>query len=223
MRRGKETCQVSVCRLGVNPAFIGKSATSGKRLKHMTKSMQAAAPETAERATARRTEADAREYLVHLEKINSVYYDQIKTADQKAAFIFTFMLAFLISSTEGSSVFKMQRYESSDWLLVVLSAVLAIAIVVSLVSSILVVLPRHRAKSTSLYWGGWKENREMFIAAHDARDPDYLFNEYLANVDNLAMINCSKYRHVSRSFRALTIAMLAYLLILLAGSAGAAP
>jgi hypothetical protein len=191
----------------------------------MTKSIevQGAAPGAVEQATGRGTEADAQEYLVHLEKINSVYYDQIKTADQKAAFIFTFMLAFLISSTEGSSVFKMQRYESGDWLLIALSALLAIAVVVSLVSAILVVLPRHRAKSTSLYWGGWKKNREMFIAAHEARDPDYLFNEYLANVDSLAMINCSKYRHVAYSFRALTVAMLAYLLILLVGSSAATP
>ena len=41
----------------------------------------------------RGSEEDGRQYLVHLEKINSVYYDQIKIADQKAAFIFTFMLA----------------------------------------------------------------------------------------------------------------------------------
>src|SRR5262249_9049151 len=143
------------------------------------------------------TEADAREYLVHLEKINSVYYDQIKIADQKAAFIFTFMLAFLVSSAEGSSVFKMQRYMGDNWPLMISSAFLAGAVAISLVSAILVVLPRHRAKSTSLYWGGWKANREMFIAAHDARDPNYLFNEYLSNVDNLAMINRSKYRHVS--------------------------
>ena len=50
-----------------------------------------------------------RQYVAHLEKINTVYYDQIKIADQKAAFIFTFMLAFLVSSAEGSSVFKMER------------------------------------------------------------------------------------------------------------------
>jgi hypothetical protein len=169
------------------------------------------------------TEADAREYLVHLEKINSVYYDQIKIADQKAAFIFTFMLAFLVSSTEGSSVFRMERYTSGKWPLIISSAILAIAVAISLVSAILVVLPRHRAKSTSLYWGGWKANREMFIAAHDARDPNYLFNEYLSNVDNLAMINRSKYRHVSHSFRGLIVAVLAYLAILVVGSAVPTP
>ena len=127
----------------------------------------------------RRLHEDARQYLVHLERMNSVYYDQIKIADQKAAFIFTFMLAFLVSSAEGSSVFRMERYQTGSWPLIVLSAVLAVAIAVSLVSAILVVLPRHRTKATSLYWGAWPANRELFIAAHEARDPDYLFNEYL--------------------------------------------
>jgi hypothetical protein len=163
---------------------------------------------------------DGRQYLVHLQQINSVYYDQIKIADQKAAFIFTFMLAFLVSSAEVGGVFKIARYETGNWPLVVVSGVLAIAVAVSLVSAILVVLPRHRNKASSLYWGAWPGNRDMFIAAHAARDPDYLFQEYLNNVDNLALINRSKYRHVGHSFRALIIAVLAYLLILVVGSAG---
>ena len=151
----------------------------------------------------RGSEEDGRQYLVHLEKINSVYYDQIKIADQKAAFIFTFMLAFLVSSAEGRSVFSMERYQSGSWPLILLSALLAVAVAVSLVSAVLVVLPRHRAKA--------------FVAAHDARDPDYLFNEYLNNVDNLAMINRSKYRHVAISFRGLIVSVLAYLAMLVVG------
>src|SRR6188508_977909 len=102
-------------------------------------------------ATAPASSEDPRQYLVHLERMNSVYYDQIKIADQKAAFIFTFMLAFLVSSAEGSSVFRMERYQTGSWTLIVLSAVLAVAIAFSLVNAILVVLPRHRAKASSLY------------------------------------------------------------------------
>jgi hypothetical protein len=170
------------------------------------------------RAAAAELEQDEQPFLDHLEAINTVYYDQIKIADQKAAFIFTFILAFLISSAEGSGVFQLQRYHSGNWPTAVLSAILALAVAASLVSAILVVLPRHRAKATSLYWGAWSaENRQKFIAAHEARDPDYLFNEYLTNIDNLALINRSKYRHVGTSFRALIIAVLAYLMILMAG------
>jgi hypothetical protein len=163
-------------------------------------------------------EEDEQPFLDHLQAINNVYYDQIKIADQKAAFIFTFILAFLISSAEGSGVFTIQRYTTGAWVSIVPSAILALAVAVALVSAIFVVLPRHRAKATSLYWGAWSaENREKFIAAHEARDPDYLFNEYLANIDNLAIINRSKYRHVGTAFRALIVAVLAYLLILMIG------
>jgi len=163
---------------------------------------------------------DDRPYLTHLEKINSVYSDQIKIAEQKAAFIFTFMLAFLVSSAEGSSVFRMDRYQTGSWALVVPSAVLALAVAFSLVNAILVVLPRNRTKASSLYWGGWPANRGTFISAHEARDPDYLFREYLNNADNLADINRTKYRHVARAFRGLIVAVLAYLIILIVGSAG---
>jgi hypothetical protein len=173
---------------------------------------------TRKQPAAAELEEDEQPFLDHLEAINTVYYDQIKIADQKAAFIFTFILAFLISSAEGSGVFQLQRYRTENWPTTVLSAILALAVAVSLVSAILVVLPRHRAKATSLYWGAWSaENRQKFIAAHEARDPDYLFNEYLTNIDNLALINRSKYRHVGTSFRALIIAVLDYLLILMVG------
>ena len=163
-------------------------------------------------------EEDEQPFLDHLEAINNVYYDQIKIADQKAAFIFTFILAFLISSAEGSGVFRVQRYMTGNWASILPSGILALAVAVALVSAIFVVLPRHRANATSLYWGAWSaENRHKFMAAHQARDPDYLFNEYLANIDNLAIINRVKYRHVGTAFRALIIAVLAYLLILVVG------
>ena len=174
----------------------------------------------ADAAKAPDTREDPKQYLVHLERMNSVYSDQIKIADQKAAFIFSFMLAFLVSSAEGSSVFRIERYHSGSWALIVLSAIMAVSVAFSLVNAILVVLPRHRGKASSLYWGGWPANRDLFIAAHEARDPDYLFNEYLNNVDNLALINRAKYRHVGHSFRGLVVAVLAYLLMLIIGSPG---
>jgi hypothetical protein len=198
----------------VNPAFIGSPCAKGNnRLKDMAKS-------TLRKPAPAEFEEEEQPFLDHLEAINNVYYDQIKIADQKAAFIFTFILAFLISSAEGSGVFKMQRYATVGWPTAILSAALALAIAVSLASAILVVLPRHRTRATSLYWGAWTaSNRDKFMAAHAARDPDYLFNEYLANIDNLATINRTKYRHVGYSFRGLIVAVLAYLAILIVGSA----
>ncbi|RWM15157.1 MAG: SCPU domain-containing protein [Mesorhizobium sp.] len=54
--------------------------------------------------------ARGKDYLDHLKKIKDVFYDQIKIADQKAAYIFTFMLAFLITSSEGRATVQWQRY-----------------------------------------------------------------------------------------------------------------
>jgi hypothetical protein len=160
----------------------------------------------------------ASQYLDHLKKINDIFYDQIRIADQKAAYIFTFMLAFLVSSAEGRGVFKVERYQSGEPVLIGLSAVLAIAVVVSLASAILVVLPRHRTESTSLYWGGWPVNRQKFVAAHDSIDQAYLFDQYLGNVDNLSAINRAKYRFVGFAFRGLLVAVLSYVLLLVAGT-----
>jgi hypothetical protein len=157
---------------------------------------------------------DPKLYLDHLRKINDVFYDQIRIADQKAAYIFTFMIAFLVSSTEGRGVFTLNRYLAGDPVVIVFSAALAISAIVSMVSSIMVVLPRHRTTSTSLYWGGWPTNRAAFIAAHDTGDPEYLFREYIGNVDNLSAINRSKYRLVALSFRALIVTVVAYILLL---------
>ncbi|MGI6850797.1 Pycsar system effector family protein [Mesorhizobium sp. 1B3] len=157
---------------------------------------------------------DPKLYLDHLRKINDVFYDQIRIADQKAAYIFTFMIAFLVSSTEGRGVFTLNRYLAGDPVVIFFSAALAVSAIVSMVSSIMVVLPRHRTTSTSLYWGGWPANRAAFIAAHDTGDPEYLFREYIGNVDNLSAINRSKYRLVTLSFRALIVTVVAYILLL---------
>ncbi|BCH35410.1 hypothetical protein MesoLjLc_73400 [Mesorhizobium sp. L-8-10] len=176
-------------------------------------------PEVAE-AEAAEESSEPKLYLDHLKKINDVFYDQIRIADQKAAYIFTFMIAFLVSSAEGRGVFTLNRYLNGDPLVIVFSAALAISAVVSMVSAILVVLPRHRTTSTSLYWGGWPANREAFLAAHNGGDkPDYLFREYLGNVDNLSAINRSKYGHVGRAFRGLIVTVVSYVLLLASGAA----
>lgn len=161
---------------------------------------------------------DAKQYLEHLKKINDIFYDQIRIADQKAAYIFTFMLAFLVSSAEGRGVFKIQRYLTGEPITVVLSGLLALAVITSLGSAILVVLPRHRPTSTSLYWGGWETHRDKFLAARDSLDATYLFDQYVGNVDNLSAINKTKYRFVGLAFRGLLVAVMAYVLLLGVGA-----
>lgn len=153
-------------------------------------------------------------FLEHLKKINDVFYDQIRIADQKAAYIFTIMVAFMITSAEGRGAFRLERYLTGEPVSMVISGVLALAFTVTLCSAILVVLPRRLPTSTSLFWGAWDGHRKRFLDARERDDPGYLFEEYLGNVDNLAIIAASKYRFVGLAFRALLVGVIAYALLL---------
>jgi hypothetical protein len=156
------------------------------------------------------------EYFNHVRKINDVFYDQIKISDQKAAYIFTFMLAFLISSSEGRGIFSWTRYTQGPWLPVVISAILAIVSVLSILAAILVVLPRRINKSTSLFWGTWPQHRDVFEQAAHRSDVGYLFREYLENADVLSLIARQKYKFVSYAFRGLVFTVVAYVALLAA-------
>jgi hypothetical protein len=161
--------------------------------------------------------AHGKEYFDHLKKVNDVFYDQIKIADQKAAYIFTFMIAIFITSAEGRAVFQWKRYAEPDPVLAAISAVMALATVFSLISAVAVVLPRRVGRSTSLFWGGWDANREKLVAASKRDDMDFLVNEYVGNIDNLSRIAKAKYRFVSLAFRGLITMVLAYVLLLAVG------
>lgn len=154
-------------------------------------------------------------YLDHLKKVNDVFYDQIRIADQKAAYLFTFMLAFLVSSADGRGVFTWQRYTEDAWPLAIVSGVLGVAVLTTLFSAIMVVLPRSAANGTSLYWGAWGENRARFLEAGRSGDPEFLTREYLGNVDNLSAIARGKFLFVGIAFRGLMAAVAAYVLLLL--------
>ena len=152
----------------------------------------------------------SRAYYDHIQKINDVFYDQIKMSDQKAAYIFTFMFAFLVSSEEGRGVFTWSRYAQGEMLQMIPSAVLALASVFSLVAAILVVLPRKSATSTTLFWGAWSAHRNAFFEAAATENSSYLFRQYVENADALSAIACSKYRFVILAFRGLLATVLSY-------------
>ncbi len=156
------------------------------------------------------------EYINHIRKVNDIFYDQIKISDQKAAYIFTFMLAFLVSSAEGRGVFTLSRYTDGAWPAALCSAALAIGSVWSILSAIMVVLPRRADKSTSLFWGTWPMHRPIFEQAAQRSDVSYLFFEYLDNADVLSLIARQKYKCVSYAFRGLVFTVISYVLLLLA-------
>ncbi|WP_373414333.1 Pycsar system effector family protein [Ensifer aridi] len=158
-------------------------------------------------------------YFDHVQKINEVFSDQIKMSDQKAAYIFTFMFAFLVSSEEGRAVFTWQRYMEGSMLPMILSAIMAMASIFSLLCAILVVLPRKGATSTTLFWGAWRAHRDEFLEAAGRDDSSYLFRQYIDNADVLSSIACSKYRFVILAFRGLLVTVLSYVMLLAAAPA----
>lgn len=159
------------------------------------------------------------EYINHIRKINDIFYDQIKISDQKAAYIFTFMLAFLVSSSDGRQVFNWSRYLEGTITSNAASAALAMTSVFSILCAILVVLPRHINKSTSMFWGTWPHHRPIFESAAQRSDVSYLFHEYLNNADVLSLIARQKYKFVNYAFRGLVCTVIAYVLLLMANQA----
>ncbi len=154
------------------------------------------------------------EYFDHIKKINDIFYDQIKISDQKAAYIFTFMLAFLVTSSEGREVFTWGRYAQGTPQGIVFSGALALASMFSIMSAILVVLPRHVHTSTSMFWGAWHKHRGHFRDSAAKRDKGYLFEQYIENADILSTIARGKYRCVTFAFRGLLVTVIAYILLL---------
>lgn len=152
----------------------------------------------------------AQEHFDHIRRVNDVFYDQVKLSDQKAAYIFTFMLALLVTSTESRAVFTAARYAEGSLPVAFFSGLLAFALVFSVVSAILVVLPRRVDNATSLFWGAWPHRREAFRKAAAERDVDYLFEQYMQNADAMATIAREKYRFVGFAFRGLLLTVVAY-------------
>ena len=101
------------------------------------------------------------EYIDYLKTINNTFYDQIKAADQKAAYILTFLFVLLIWSSDMRQVFfwvNVDKGLSARWILS-LGQVLALG--VALVCAILVLLPRDAHGGVALYWNSWPQAREV--------------------------------------------------------------
>lgn len=149
-------------------------------------------------------------YLEHLAETNRIFADQIKTADQKSAYVFTFMLAVLAWSSEVRQAFSWTHFSQADPAIMIVSAVLVSAIVVCLASAVLVVLPRSRPGKSLFFWGAWPGVADRLVAARNGEDGDFLFAEYLQNTRTLAAICQTKYRLVAFSLRALLCTVVAY-------------
>lgn len=147
------------------------------------------------------------EYIDYLKNINSTFYDQIKAADQKAAYILTFLFVLLIWSSDMRQVFFWVNVDKGMSIRWVLSLGQVLALGVALVCAILVLLPRDAHGGVALYWNAWPHARETVAKAMEANDKDFLVEQYLANVVSLATICRKKYRMVALAFQGLIAAL----------------
>jgi hypothetical protein len=155
-----------------------------------------------------------KDHFEHLKEVNRTFYDQVKIADQKAAYIFTFLIALLIWSSEAKRVFTPGHYEGASPLSMTLSLVVAVSLLICLASAILVVIPRKVGGGTSLFWGSWAARAEPLRKAAETDDIAMLADEYRGNIANLAAICRAKYLWAGIALKSLAVAVIGYLLLL---------
>jgi hypothetical protein len=143
-------------------------------------------------------------------------YDQVKTADQKAGYICTFLTILLAVSKGQGNVLVFLNTPPSWSLIWILSLAFAAAAAFSVICTALVVLPRVTATATSFYWGYWTngEGLKMERLLQDDLD-EFVMSEYLRDIQNLARIAQAKYRYVTRAFRGTAVTILCYFAIVL--------
>lgn len=155
------------------------------------------------------------EYIDYLKTINTTFYDQIKAADQKAAYILTFLFVLLIWSSDMRQVFFWVNVEKGLSVRWVLSLLQVLALGVALISAILVLLPRDAHGGVALYWNAWPHAREVVAKAMQSDDKQFLVEQYLSNVVSLSSICRKKYRMVAWSFQGLIVALVCHVCTLI--------
>ena len=197
--------------MSLTPA-IRRARAPAAEISNVTQLRDAAAGDAAEQASPGSSER----YVEHLKSINATFYDQVKFVDQKAAYVFTFLVAMTIWSQDVKAHFAQVTEPAADfsWLL---SVCLSGSLVVSAISAILVVVPRNRRGGNALYWGAWPEAGARLAAGRSMADLGPIADDYEANVRNLAAICREKYRMARLSYLGLMGAVISYLLAITIG------
>ena len=147
--------------------------------------------------------------------LNQTFYDQVKTADQKAGYLCTFLtILFAYSKDRGQIlIFLTTPPEwSIPW---ILSLVFVLAACFAIVCTALVIVPRTKPGGSTLYWGSWSEPASLMQKLSSGIPDEFIISEYLTNITNLAYICQVKYKYVGWAFRGAAIAVLCYLSIVL--------
>ncbi|WP_152045652.1 Pycsar system effector family protein [Aureimonas psammosilenae] len=154
-------------------------------------------------------------FIQHLLDANRIFADQIKVADQKAATIFTFVLALLIWSTETRKALNFHNFVLADPIKLPVTLLLLASLVTTLCAAICVVLPRRRPSGSVFYWGAWPEAGNTLSTARAQGDHAFIEADLLKSTATLAAICQAKYRLVVLAFRALLLVVGCYLGLLI--------
>jgi hypothetical protein len=153
----------------------------------------------------------------YVKTIHQTFHDQLKTADQKVAYVFTFLVAILVF---WSSTFKMGAMTGLSDLISLrwfLTFCFGCALCYTIACVTLVIRPRVRPSRVALFWGTWPAAADSVRNIPEFKASHFVFDEYIENIDNLAAICQHKFRYVGLAYRGLSAMILLHISILTLG------
>jgi hypothetical protein len=144
--------------------------------------------------------------------------DQVKTADQKAAYVWSFLVAILIFWSQdvkkGFIWISSPQFFTLQW---TLSLLFTAALFFTIVCATLIVLPRVRPSQVSLFWGAWPAAGDRLKNLDADSATEFVADEYMQNIETLATICKSKFRFVGYAQLGLIATVMFHVLNVAAG------
>jgi len=153
--------------------------------------------------------------IEYLRTMNQTFYDQVKTADQKAGYMCTFLTILFAYSKDYGNILLFMKEAPSFSVPWILSLVFAGTACFSILCTALVVLPRKRPGGSTLFWGAWHDPRVHEEKFAKELPDEFIISEYLTNVKNLAFICQEKYKFVNLAFRGAAATIVCFIAIIL--------
>jgi hypothetical protein len=155
--------------------------------------------------------------IEYMRVMNQTFYDQVKTADQKAGFICTFLTILFAYSKDHGQLLIFLTTPPALSVMWVLSLGFVSTAFFAIVCTALVILPRAKTGGSTLYWGSWTDAHSYAEKLSGGVPDEFIISEYLTNIKNLAHICQVKYKYVGLAFRAAGVAIVCYISIVLFG------
>jgi hypothetical protein len=153
-----------------------------------------------------------------LRTIHQVLADQVRMADQKATYIFSFITAILIfwsaDLKRGFSFIVSAQSISLVWLL---SVAFVVALAGTIVCATLIVVPRAGPSQSSLFWGAWPAAGKK-LRHIKGEVNDFIADEYFQDIESLARICRAKFRFVGLAQGGFVCTILLHIITLAAES-----